>query len=244
MKGTVVCFLCPSILPYWHLNQWTNFYRSGEVSRRVANHGAILMYLWGYQYTIKWRDIRKAILSRVVWSYFRRRFGLDIGFIYHLYTRLGTTNDYSATINLHKWQITTQHSKPFTDSCAFTSRSLVMSSNKGVFSASALKPSLSGGSLPTELFLSLSLSVMSRPTFGRPIYLGIKHPSGAYDDILLTVRQLRACWYGALSLTRGRVRHLQFLLALASAVIFGSESVETCDHILLSQIWDFLFVAS
>jgi hypothetical protein len=46
------------------------------------------------------------------------------------------------------------------------------------------------------------------------------------------------------SLTRGWVCHLQFLLALASAFILGSESRGTRDHILLVQIRDFLFVAS
>jgi hypothetical protein len=45
-----------------------------------------------------------------------------------------------------------------------------------------------------------------------------KHPLGAYDRIFITIRQLRACWSGALSLTRGQVCHLQLLLA--SAVIF------------------------
>jgi hypothetical protein len=45
--------------------------------------------------------------------------------------------------------------------------------------------------------------------------------------------QLRVCWCGALSLTRGRVCRLQLLLALASAFILGSES--------LSQIRDFPF---
>jgi hypothetical protein len=39
----------------------------------------------------------------------------------------------------------------------------------------------------------------------------------------------------------GRVCHIQFLLALASAVILGSESLGTRDHILLSQIRDFPF---
>jgi hypothetical protein len=38
---------------------------------------------------------------------------------------------------------------------------------------------------------------------------------------------------------RGRVYRLQLLLALASAVIFGSESRRTRDHILLSQVRDF-----
>jgi hypothetical protein len=47
--------------------------------------------------------------------------------------------------------------------------------------------------------------------------------------------------FEAPSLTRGRVCHLQFLLALAIAVIFWSESHRTRGHILLSQIWDFPF---
>jgi hypothetical protein len=40
---------------------------------------------------------------------------------------------------------------------------------------------------------------------------------------------------------RGRVCCLQFLLVLASAVIYGSESRGTRDHILLYQIGDFPF---
>jgi hypothetical protein len=40
------------------------------------------------------------------------------------------------------------------------------------------------------------------------------------------------------------VCRLQLLLALASAVIFGCESRGTRNDILLSQIRDFLFVAS
>jgi hypothetical protein len=49
------------------------------------------------------------------------------------------------------------------------------------------------------------------------------------------------CWFGALSLTRGQICHLQLLLALASTVILGSKSRGTRNHILLSQIWDFPF---
>jgi hypothetical protein len=94
---------------------------------------------------------------------------------------------------------------------------------------------------PHGLLTRLSLSLMLRPMVSRPVCLGIKHPSGAYDQIFITVRQLHVWWCGMLSLARGRVCHLQLLLALTSAVIFRSESRVTRDHILLSQIWDFPF---
>jgi hypothetical protein len=59
-------------------------------------------------------------------------------------------------------------------------------------------------------------------------------------QIFVTVRQLWVCWCRAPSLTRGRVCRLQLLLILASAVILGSESRRTHDHILLSPFREFL----
>jgi hypothetical protein len=84
----------------------------------------------------------------------------------------------------------------------------------------------------TEGSSGTSLSLMLRRTVSRPVCLGIKHPSGVYDPIFITVRQLRVCWCGALSLTRGGVCRLQLLLALASSVSLGFESCWTLNSII------------
>jgi hypothetical protein len=58
------------------------------------------------------------------------------GFVYHLYTRLGTTTSYRANANLHNSQITTAHTKPFPACCVVTSRSLATAYNSADSSAS------------------------------------------------------------------------------------------------------------
>jgi hypothetical protein len=55
--------------------------------------------------------------------------------------------------------------------------------------------------------------------FSRPVRFGIKHPSGAYDQIFITVRQLQACWCRALSLTRGRVCRFPYSVSSNTSLV-------------------------
>jgi hypothetical protein len=86
----------------------------------------------------------------------------------------------------------------------------------------------------------LKIKVILWLTINRPVCLGVKYPSGAQDQISITIRELRVCWCWEPSLTRERVCLLQLMLALSSAVTLGSESRGTRDRILLSQIRDSL----
>jgi hypothetical protein len=98
-----------------------------------------------------------------------------------------------------------------------------------------------GAFTPSPLSKEPELESLLRPTVSRPVCLRIKHPYGAYGKVVITVRHLWVRWCGALSLTRGRVCRLQLLLALASAIIFRSESWGTREHILVFRIRDFPF---
>jgi hypothetical protein len=87
---------------------------------------------------------------------------------------------------------------------------------------------------PLELNWTLSLSLTLRPMVSRP-------PSGAYEQIFYYCQTVAGLLiWGALSDERTGLS-FTVQLALASAVILGFKSLGTCDHILLSQIWDFPF---
>jgi hypothetical protein len=90
-------------------------------------------------------------------------------------------------------------------------------------------------------FLSLSLSLMSRPTVSRPVCLGIKHPSGAYDQIFISVLTVASLlMWGALSDKR---TGLSFTIAAdpRQRSHYRVRVPWDLDHILLSQIRDFPF---
>jgi hypothetical protein len=98
---------------------------------------------------------------------------------------------------------------------------------------------------PPHGYLTASQSQSYIATDGQSISKSwCRAPSVAHDHILITRWQLWSCFSGAPSRQKGRVCLLYMLLALASVVFLVSESFETRDHILLSQIWDFLFIAS
>jgi hypothetical protein len=86
----------------------------------------------------------------------------------------------------------------------------------------------------------IKVKVILRLTVSQSVSLGVEPHLGPMTRFI-TVWQLRSSFCGAPSLTRGRVCLLYMLMALDSAIFFGSQSRGTRDHILLSQIWDFSF---
>jgi hypothetical protein len=75
---------------------------------------------------------------------------------------------------------------------------------------------------------------------GQSVLVSGTHRKPMIRSSLLS-REIQICWYGAPYLTRGRVCTLQLLLSLAKAIILGSGSRRTHDHILLPQIYIFIF---
>jgi hypothetical protein len=155
-----------------------------------------------------------------------------------------TTSNYRANANLHTLQTTTAPTKPFPSLCLhqpFPGNGF----NSGDFSASraqilSSQPPVQNITLNWQLTnnwarvrVTLRLAV-----YCQSVRLGDK-PLETHDQNIFF--QMSTCGHSpnvTSSLTRGQICRLQLLMVLASAVILGSGSRGTHDHILLSQIWD------
>jgi hypothetical protein len=156
-----------------------------------------------------------------------------------------TTLIYNAIANLHTLQITTAYAKP--PQSAFTGRFPATDLTQWRFTGFCAH--VVAVRRISHNWTELSLSLMLRQTVSRPVYLGIKHPSGACDQIFISARnteyiwQLRSCFRGAPSLTRGRVCLLYVLLVLASAVFFGPSPLGLATVFYCLRFETSLFVA-
>jgi hypothetical protein len=80
------------------------------------------------------------------------------------------------------------------------------------------------------------VKVTLRLTVSQSLSLGVVPHLGLMTKYLIPLDSYGLVFVGHPSLTRGRICLLYMLLAPASAVFLGSESLGTRDHILLSQI--------
>jgi hypothetical protein len=73
--------------------------------------------------------------------------------------------------------------------------------------------------------LEVEVEVKLRPTVGRPVHLGVRHPSGSCNQFFFLLeiffRQLQVCHFVASSLMRGWVCNLLLMLVLTSASCSG-----------------------
>jgi hypothetical protein len=84
---------------------------------------------------------------------YRWGFGLDIEFVDHFSTHFVITHNYSTITDFRISQVARPHVKSFPVRIVCTSSCLVTASDNGYSSASGLKSSLNGASLPAELLL-------------------------------------------------------------------------------------------
>ena len=108
-----------------------------------------------------------------------------------------------------------------------------------LYSAGAITRLLSSPAVSSSLTclqVQVQVQVTLRLTFSQSVSLGVEPRPGLMTRYLLLLNVTVLFFYGASSLTRGRVCLIYMLLALVSAVFLGSESLGARDHILLSQI--------
>jgi hypothetical protein len=109
----------------------------------------VCMYACMHSYTYAHMQYMYVCIHVTYQIHSRRGFGLDIGYIGHFSTQLVITLNYSAIADIHTLLSTPAHAESFSTCSVFSRRFLVTSSNNGYSSASVLKSSLNGSSLPT-----------------------------------------------------------------------------------------------
>jgi hypothetical protein len=155
-------------------------------------------------------------------------------FIDHLYTRLGTTSNYSAIANLHNSQITRAHAK--SSQSAFTSRFLVTDLNSEDSSASVLTSLLSGEYPATEFIAPAIMVIASRHGPQR------KHCSSTIACVFVAAGTcLPSCYLETVSLyspitrslhSNGCTRYNKFLFVLNLICLKPSNTQVPCDFII------------
>jgi hypothetical protein len=101
------------------------------------------------------------------------------------------------------------------------------------------KPALPGAGYQGEVAVKLKLKLIYDRQLVGPVCLGVGIPSGSHVQIIFSVWRLQVSWYGALSLTRGRVFNLLYncFWALPEQSHLGWSSAELAT-ILYCLIWD------
>jgi hypothetical protein len=78
------------------------------------------------------------------------------------------------------------------------------------------------------------VKIMLRPTVTQPVSWCQAPIWGPQDQIFITIRKFRVCWWWMLSLTRWRICRLQFLLVLTEQSFLGPKAPDPWPYFTVS----------